>query len=77
MCVHDSKESINFEIWVYQSDKKFDIVCILKIAFFIPIECDDSFHYAIYAIMRQAVGDAKNSYNSFFNNFKNMQKKFR
>ena len=30
-----------------------------KIAYFIPIICDDSFHYAIYAIMRQAVGDAK------------------
>ena len=61
MCVHDSKESINFEIWVYQSDKKFDIVCISKIAFFIPIVCDDSFHYAIYAIMRQPVGDTKKS----------------
>ena len=48
-----------------------------KIAYFIPIVCDDSFHYAIYAIMRQAVGDAKNSSYSFFNNFKNMQKKFR
>ena len=76
MCVHDSKENINFEIWIYQVDKKFDIVCFFKIAYFIPIVCDDSFHYAIYAIMRQAVGDAKKLFLLvFFNNFKNMQKK--
>ena len=73
MCVHDSKENINFEIWIYQVDKKnLTLYLFFKIAYFIPIVCDDSFHYAIYAIMRQAVGDAKNSSNSFFNNFKIM-----
>ena len=57
--------------------KKLTICFTSKIPFLIPSLLDDSFHHAIYAIMRQPVGDTKKSSKPVFNNFKNMQKKFR
>ena len=58
MCARFKRKyhSSNLGLW---SRQKLTICFASKIPFLIPLLLDDSFHHAIYAIMRQPVGEIK------------------